>query len=138
MEKIIWKELFNTHIDIVDFQHKILVERLNELIELHNIGYTQEQLLILIHHLEDYTHYHFETEEAYFKYFNYIELKEHIAEHNFFKEKLKIIKNEIKNSNKKIDEELLVFLSTWLLDHILGTDRIFADELNKAIQAKRD
>lgn len=133
MEKIIWKESFNTDIDIVDFQHKILVERLNELIELNELGCTQEQMETLMIFLEGYTHYHFDTEEAYFKYFPYSEMKDHIAEHNYFIEKIKQIKSAVLYENKKVDEELLVFLSSWLLTHILGTDKRFTDELKSAI-----
>lgn len=136
MEKIIWLQTFNTDIDIVDFQHKILVERLNELIDLHINGYTEEQLYTLLNHLEDYTHFHFDTEEKYFKYFKYTELNEHIAEHNFFKEKIKNLKIGIKENQAHLDEELLLFLSSWLLDHILGTDKRFAQEFNNEISKR--
>lgn len=137
MDKIIWKEYFNTDFDIIDFQHKILVERINELIELYNTGYNQEQLYNLFTFLESYTHYHFDTEEKFFRHFDYSQLNDHIAEHNFFREKVKNLKNEIKFDNKIIDEDLLIFLIDWVLNHILGTDKKFAEELKKSIETNK-
>ena len=71
MEKLFWDKKYETGIDVIDFQHKILLERTNDLIELVNKNETQDNMFPILIFLEDYTHYHFDTEEQFFDSFDY-------------------------------------------------------------------
>jgi len=137
MEKIIWDKSFETGFDTVDYQHKVLLDKINEIIEAINSNKPQDTLFGIFIFLEEYSFYHFMTEESFFKSFDYKESKEHIAEHNFFKEKIKSFKIAYEKKIEKIDEELLEFLLTWLLNHIKGTDKRFTDGLLKNIKLRQ-
>ncbi len=41
MEKLFWDEKYETGIDVIDFQHRILLERTNDLIDLVNKNETK-------------------------------------------------------------------------------------------------
>lgn len=131
MEKIVWCNKYETGIDIIDFQHRILVERINDLIEFLNKNQEQNEVLPLILFLEDYTYYHFSTEEQFFDSFDYKEKNKHNEEHNNFKKKIEELKDMYKKSQAKIDENLLEFLMRWLMTHIMGTDMDFTNQLKK-------
>lgn len=131
MEKLKWNNIYETGIDVIDFQHKILIERINDLIELLNKNETQENLFPLFIFLEDYTNYHFDTEEQFFNSFNYTEKEKHLEEHEEFKEKIKNLKLKYNEDLEKIDDNLLDFLIDWLTNHIVGTDMEFANGLKK-------
>lgn len=72
MEKLFWDKKYETGIDVIDFQHRILLERTNDLIELVNKNETQDNMFPILIFLEDYTLYHFDTEEQFFDSFDYI------------------------------------------------------------------
>lgn len=129
MEKIIWDKTFDTDIEIIDFQHKILVQRINDLKELYNNGSTQDNMFEIIVFLDGYANYHFSTEEAFFRSYSYKEEMNHIEQHQYFKKSIKEFKETYHNKKTKIDETLINFLSNWLINHILGTDKKFTTEL---------
>ena len=137
MDKIIWNSHYETGIENIDFQHKILVERLNDIIELQAKGEVQSNLFELLVFLEGYANYHFQTEEMIFKSFPYSNALDHIATHNFFKKKIKDFKEKYSIGETLIDKELIEFLSKWLLDHILGTDKDMALEYTALLKGKR-
>src|SRR3989338_8989538 len=59
----VWNERYETGLDVVDHQHRRLVELLNELGELYSGAGTREELLRVFDELAAYTVYHFQTEE---------------------------------------------------------------------------
>ena len=101
------------------------------MIDFLNKSETQDNLFSLFLFLEDYTNYHFSTEEKFFNSFDYINREKHKFEHNEFREKIKELKEKYDEKLEKIDENLLKFLIDWLTNHILGTDMDFAEGLKK-------
>lgn len=131
MEKLKWLNSYETGVDVIDFQHKILVERINDLIELLNNNESQENLIPLFIFLQDYADYHFSTEEQFFNSFDYRDREKHRLEHMEFRVKIKEMKEKNVENSEKLDENLLEFLMNWLTNHILGTDMKFTDSLKK-------
>lgn len=124
-----WDDHFNTGIDIVDSQHKKLVEILNKLAT--NVAYesNEESLDAIFEELKEYTIYHFETEEAIWdKHLPNAALnKEHKDVHQSFVDTVMRLKSE--QSVKPLSvlaDEALGFLAKWLASHILDTDRRMA------------
>lgn len=132
MEIILWNETLITGIDLIDFQHKILVEKINELyIKIQEKTVSQKFLEKILKDLVAYTIYHFDTEEQFFHMFNYEKRKIHLSEHKYFKTQLTEFNEEFVKGNKKLDEALLIFLNEWLINHILHTDMEYVAELKK-------
>lgn len=133
MEKLFWDKKYETGVDVIDFQHRILLERTNDLIELVNRNESQDNMFPILVFLEDYTHYHFDTEEQFFDTFEYKDKEKHLREHKEFIDKVNEFKKVYFEGLAQIDEALLSFLLDWLISHILKTDMEFAKDLMKNI-----
>jgi len=121
-----WNDNFSTGIDIIDEQHKVLVDILNKLaIELCDIS---EDFILneTFNELAEYAKYHFKEEELIWdEYFQDDSWNiEHKKTHNSFMDGVIEIKN---NKDKKplydVIFDIISFLSKWLAYHILDTDR---------------
>lgn len=126
-----WNKNFETGIDIIDSQHKTLVELLNQLaLNLANRS-CEITLNKALEQLTQYADYHFKTEETLWE--EYLEndayYKSHIKTHKSFIDKIISLKN---NNTKSLDQsiyEVVSFLSKWLAFHILDTDKRMAKTL---------
>lgn len=132
MSLISWNESLITGIVIIDKQHMVLVEKINELyddLEKEKIDENIESLLLS---LVAYTEYHFETEEGYFKKFSYVQSEQHLIEHEKFRKDLANFMNTNERP-KEIGEKVLNFLNFWLVHHILHVDMEYVDFLKDKI-----
>ena len=125
-----WDSNFEIGIEIIDEQHKQLVNILNKLAS-HLTNYSDEVTLNeTFTELVDYTDYHFQTEEKIWsQYLSDDEYyKSHLITHASFIEELLKLKNN--RSTKSHDENIysiISFLSKWLAYHILDTDKNMAN-----------
>lgn len=124
-----WNANFDTGIEIIDEQHKKLLELVN-LLAKHFVHQSDVLTLnAIFKQLTDYTVYHFETEEAiWHEYFPDDELEiKHKATHNNFIVEITRLKNEEGEiSTEQVIEDVLSFLTQWLAFHILETDKRMA------------
>lgn len=123
MALIYWMPEFNTHIEVIDKQHRLLVELVNELHEAHSKGKDRAVLLKLINKLGLYAATHFAREEDFFEKFNYPDMDEHLQEHDYFEDMLSQFEEEYKNGRQDLSFKVIIFLSDWLVNHINGTDK---------------
>jgi len=124
-----WNEHFNTGLADVDQQHRKLVELLNTLAV--HVAYQTGllQLNTIIHDLLDYTVYHFQTEERIWQEFlpgDSDELK-HKESHAKFVEKVQHLRQaQVVNPTEQVVQDALTFLASWLVSHILESDKKLA------------
>jgi diguanylate cyclase (GGDEF)-like protein/hemerythrin-like metal-binding protein/PAS domain S-box-containing protein len=124
-----WNKNFETGIEIIDQQHKKLLELVNALAK-HFVNQSNPLTLnTILDELTAYTVYHFETEEAiWHQYFANDELeREHHATHGKFIEEVLALKNQNSTLNaEQVIENVLSFLTQWLAFHILDNDKRMA------------
>lgn len=65
------------------------------------------------------------------KKINYPKYEEHKLEHKFFIDKLEEINKEIYEKNVYVSLSMRIFLTDWLVDHILKTDKGLIPYINK-------
>lgn len=97
-----WNEYLDTDIEIIDEQHKRLVDSFNQLLKAKVENVKKEQKLQhVFNDLIDYTHYHFETEEQIWQEFGLQDswFIEHKASHKAFIEKLQTLKESFEHSS---------------------------------------
>ena len=124
---IVWSDKLVTGISKIDEQHQILVNLFNEAntkLTINNAEFMEQ----ITRDMLSYALYHFETEEALMQKYNYIEDKTkdadiHIRQHRGFSAKVVAVRNDIKAGMVVSREGLLSFLNSWLIDHILNTDK---------------
>ncbi len=127
--KIEWDKSLETGIDEIDEQHKYFVKILNEInIRLNNKD--KGLLLEMLYFMDKYAHWHFSSEEKYMKKYNYPDYLKHHAEHERF---YNYTKETIIEAKRGLDEHLEYsvnkYLIDWLINHIMGTDKKFANFL---------
>ena len=120
-----WNKNFETGIDQIDEQHKVLVSLIN-LMASHLVNQSDIHTLDQIFtELTDYATYHFQSEERIWEEYLSGEpcLKGHKDTHgNFISSVIRLKKEEAHKSIDEVTEEILSFLTQWLAYHILDSD----------------
>jgi hemerythrin len=120
---IIWDEKYSVGVSVIDEQHKQFVLMLDKLGEAIGEAKSKEVLDQFFADLDKYVIYHFNTEEKYFRKFNYSGAEEHIAAHKKFVEKLTEIREKYDRDEMRLTLELISFMSDWLVNHVRDMDR---------------
>jgi len=130
----IWNDSYNTGIDEVDRQHRVLVDVINKLDDATAQGRDAAAVAPLLGELAAYAQYHFTTEEelmlaagAAAKHF-----RQHKAEHEAFAAKVRSQVAGIDLGDRAATGRLLDFLVSWLARHILLLDKEMARLLGGA------
>jgi diguanylate cyclase (GGDEF)-like protein/hemerythrin-like metal-binding protein/PAS domain S-box-containing protein len=124
-----WSENFETGIEIIDDQHRKLVDLLNKLAGHLARGSDELTLYAVYDDLTDYAAYHFQTEEGIWgQYLNGDEVVQtHGKSHqDFVAEVLRIRQQTGALADEEAVEELVSFLTHWLAFHILEDDALMA------------
>lgn len=121
-----WNKNFEVGIDIIDEQHKKLVNILNRLAA-HFANLSSSIVLNeIFEELADYADYHFSTEEKiwskYFKDDEWFINHEHTHD-SFIAEVVKIKNKQDDKTLNDVVNDIVSFLSQWLAYHILDTDK---------------
>lgn len=133
--KFIWSENYSVGVKLIDKQHRHFFEIANELYDLIEQKVAQRKTLFsFINELGNYALYHFNTEEEYFRKFNYIDAAPHIKEHNDFRERIQKYISSARDIDTNIEGlvyEVAGFSINWLSNHILIMDKKYAPLFNE-------
>jgi diguanylate cyclase (GGDEF)-like protein/hemerythrin-like metal-binding protein len=125
-----WDDRFNIGLDDLDAQHKQLVHLLNRVAVFSASGYDKASIKAVFDDLVDYTHFHFNTEEAL--WLNRIEtsesiIKQHIEAHQGFMDQVDQLRRYFLEAiTIPAMDAVLQYLVQWLFKHILESDRRLA------------
>ena len=122
-----WNADYSIGIPEIDAQHKQLFDCIDKL----DSAATEEDRKLaayyVLEELKDYVRIHFTVEEIVMRLFDYPGLEAHVAEHRAFAARL----NELEQSVLKehVHAEASRYLRNWLVKHIQGTDKHYANHL---------
>jgi hemerythrin-like metal-binding protein len=133
MPLIEWNDTYSIGIQIIDVQHKKFFSIINILFDAMKEGKGEELVDSVLKELQDYVIYHFHSEESWMKMCNYPYIDKHIIEHQEAIKKVNKLVMEYERGNQDVIIEMLKFLSTWLQEHILETDRKYIPFLKEII-----
>jgi methyl-accepting chemotaxis protein/hemerythrin len=132
-----WTESLSVGIPVIDAQHKTLIERINRLEEARGRADGRKKLGDIVRELDAYAKEHFALEEGLFVEFAYPDAKPHKAEHAAFVAKIAEFELAFAIGKAEVDEELLLFLRSWLTQHIAYTDKKYRPWLRQASASPR-
>ena len=118
-----WTDDFDVGFEVIDKQHRVLLEMINELYDALMEIKGQEALLKIVNRMVEYSVIHFMTEEKHMLEFGYKDYKNHKIIHDRFSKKALDLKNQLNEDGFVLSLDVLNFLRDWLIDHIKGTDR---------------
>jgi|WetSurMetagenome_2_1015567.scaffolds.fasta_scaffold00222_27 hemerythrin len=126
-----WSSDLNTGIEVIDDQHKRIVNYLNELNDANDKGDSQITNRVL-NELVDYTLTHFAFEEELQEKAGYPFLRAHKRVHDIFTKRIaEFQKRAVAGEN--VAPELLSMLKIWLVNHIKGDDADYAESVRKML-----
>lgn len=138
MKPIQWNSEFETGVAEIDLQHRVLIGRFNEA----NATLHDHSGLDVWEHftydLLSYALYHFSTEEKQAADFGFdreesADALAHREQHRSFSAHITSMREQLHAGARPSRKQFLGFLSTWLVEHILHTDK----RLGAFIVAKR-
>ncbi len=124
---IVWTDINDTGIAIIDQQHRGIVSIINSLFFFIRHKQGKEVLAPTIAMIEQYTKIHFATEEKLLKTAKYPDYEAHKRLHDALISRSITIGNESRRSEDPT--RYLMFLKNWWLDHINKHDQIYVDHL---------
>lgn len=128
---IAWTKDLNTGIDVIDEQHKRIVDYINKLDMA--IRHSDVRLVgkVLVD-LADYCTAHLSFEESLMEKAGYSYLKQHKATHQMFVKRLEKLREKY-NYGEDVARQLHDMLSNWLVHHIKHADMAYATEAEENI-----
>ncbi len=81
--------------------------------------------------LTEYATTHFKTEEDHFDKFKYSESSFHKQQHKDIAEKIEEFKKRNAAGRKILDSEILCFLMSWFVNHVILIDKRFTECFNE-------
>jgi len=124
--KLQWSEDFSVGIPEIDEQHKTLFELIDRI---HTAVLDRKGTAAcaeVLDELVDYTRIHFGLEQSLMNIGKYPEYEAHCTLHRELVSEVEALQQKIRSGKAAISFELLHFLRTWLIKHILGEDKKYA------------
>jgi hemerythrin-like metal-binding protein len=127
MTNLQWNDTFSVGFKLIDDQHKILISLINDLYVAKRFGTLKTAIIGVLEKLAAYTVYHFNAEKELFTQYKYPKTSEHLAEHDYFVDKVKGFQKVLITDGTKLSLKTIDFLKDWTITHILGWDKEFGE-----------
>lgn len=132
--RIEWGRALETGCRTIDLQHEELIGLINQLHDVSPDTLSQQGLDEMLQRLDAYVVFHFGTEEQLMNKSLGVNdhTDEHRLQHKFFVDQVESIRANRSDNFGCVAQDVANFLSDWLYQHILKTDRELALQLNRA------
>jgi hemerythrin len=137
MGKFVWTEQLCIGIDVIDQQHRRIVEYINQLDEARSSGHSREEIGWLMNELVDYTISHFGFEESLQEEAKYPFINAHKKVHELFAKRVAEYQARF-NNGEDVSKELNSLLVTWLFNHIKRDDADYVESVKAHLHQQQD
>ncbi|WP_343598167.1 bacteriohemerythrin [Acinetobacter sp.] len=130
--KMNWRSEYNTGIEVIDDQHKRILDYINEI---EDVRSTHDQVKIkeVLDNIIDYTQSHFTFEESLQEEAEYKYRVPHKRVHDLFIKKIENYRDRFL-MGQAIEEELHQILTKWLINHIQHDDADYVGAVKENMQ----
>lgn len=128
--RIVFDEELYTGNELIDNEHKELIDRVNKLVESCENGKEKVTAVKTLDFLMDYTEFHFSDEEKLQQEVGYDKLEQHKGQHEDFKKSVDELRQMIEEEEGPTDAFVQAVnknISQWLVNHIQGWDKAVAE-----------
>lgn len=126
-----WSESLTLGFRIMDSDHKKLVEIVNKIHQLSAQPTTPAVALAGLDELINFTKTHFTHEETLMRKTAYPQFIPHKIEHDRLLSQIDDLRKRFEAGQVGLSQDTVVYLRTWLCDHIIKVDRFLAEWLLK-------
>ena len=124
-----WSDKLSLGIDKIDVQHKELVSLINQLHRAMKMQAGAREAEAVLAKLAEYTVYHFGFEEKLFDKYGYPQAGPHKKIHRDLVASVTAFQQDLRAGKAGLSMELMNFLTSWLKEHIMKTDRAYVGHL---------
>jgi len=128
-----WSDKYLLNIENIDEQHRGFFELWDKECRQTDLK-DWKKLSAIIEKLENYIKEHFLYEEEMLRKSDFNDIENHIAQHNFFIQKVNEMKLEFNYTNPLLFEKMAVFMKKWFLGHINQSDKNYQEAVNAYIR----
>jgi len=124
MPEIQWNDDLSVGIELIDEQHRMLIERMNAVSAATEAHHGVEKIAKTLDFLVEYTEFHFSTEEKHMAAHGYPGLPEHHTKHEELKDILRDLEQDFKEEGATytLADSINTLLGNWLVKHIKAVD----------------
>ena len=115
-----WQPEYNTGIDVIDDQHKRILDFINEIEDVNELT-DRQRIKQILNNIIDYTQSHFTFEESLQEEADYKYRVPHKRVHDLFIKRIAEYRDRFE-AGHSIEKELHEVLSKWLINHIQHDD----------------
>ena len=126
----LWSERYSVNIAELDRQHQVFFAIVHELNQALAAGEGAAVTQSILQRLVEYAHTHFAAEEALMTEYKFPALLTHSAEHDKFARMVAKLLEDHHAGKTGVPVSLMLFLQTWLREHILVSDKAYSSFLN--------
>ncbi len=137
MKSLVWSEQFNLGIDVIDEQHRTIMDYVKEFLDAHSSGRSRKEISKLIKKVVDYTHFHFAFEEDLQEKVGYPFLKPHKKSHTLITKHMADFLVRFNNGDD-ISKEVEGLMAKWLFDHLKHDDADFVGPVKEFLRENPD
>jgi hemerythrin len=125
-----WSERYSVNIAELDRQHQGFLAIVHELNQALASGEGATVTYSILQRLAEYAHTHFAAEEALMTEHKFPALLTHCAEHDRFVQLVAKFLDNYHAGKAGVPVSLMLFLQTWLKEHILVSDKAYSSFFN--------
>jgi hemerythrin-like metal-binding protein len=129
--KVEWDPVWETGIEIIDSQHRYLLEQLNGLVAAQEPDRLEAEASRALVLLVEYVDFHFQMEEAYMEGTGYPGLAEHRQAHDRMREQAQSLSRSGHRFSLREALRIRDFLLNWLVGHFTTHDHAMARHLTR-------
>jgi len=124
MTEIQWDDSLSVDVELIDEQHKMLIQRIKNLSNAVTSSRGAVEIGKTLGFMIDYTEFHFSTEEKHMTDLGYPGFDIHKKQHEEFKSTLNemVMEFEEDGATAQLGEWVNNYLINWLVDHIKSID----------------
>lgn len=131
MSFLTWKDEDVLNIEIIDKQHKSLMDLTNKLYEMNNTTNISEAKMVMRSIVEE-LNIHFDTENQLMRDNNIFDIS-HKLEHDRYLEKVRKFNNSLQKDQTNIIPEFVSSFKNWFHNHLIINDKKLAKLLKERI-----
>lgn len=129
---------YHFSVEIIESGHKKLMKIIGDAVKARQHNNDPEEIADVLYEMTQYALNHFKAEEKYMQKYEYAEYELHKKEHKGFMLKIVDYCNRTMKRDYDITDELLEYLSQWLINHIKRSDKKFAEAIKLKVSPVSD
>jgi hemerythrin len=137
MNTLVWSEKFELGIEVIDEQHRTIMDYVIQFLDAHSSGRSRKEISKLIKKVIDYTHFHFAFEEDLQEKVGYPFVKPHKKSHTHITKHMADFLVRFDNGDD-ISKEVEGLMAKWLFDHLKHDDADFVGSVNEYLHENPD